>query len=319
MSEQDLTKHWANQKEKAGGVLGVKILLTIYRIGGRALFLPILYPVIFCYYLASKKQRQYSKEFFQNVNCKLQKLGQPCQKFSSFRHFLSFADMVLDKFNAWMGKVVIGKNAFYTENSESTIFNFEGGGKVFLCSHLGNVDALRAIEFKQKTAIVNAVFFTQNAKQVNSTLKKLAPQANFNVIATDTIGPDTAILLKEKIDKGEIVAIVGDRVPVVKKGVNKHRVVKANFLDMPCNFAQGPFILCSLLKCKVQLLFGLKNPKTKVIDIVCEDFANPITLSRTNREADLQKYIQQYANRLEYYTLKYPYQWFNFFDFFHQE
>ena len=83
MSEQDLTKHWANQKEKAGGVLGVKILLTIYRIGGRALFLPILYPVIFCYYLASKKQRQYSKEFFQNVNCKLQKLGQPCQKFSS--------------------------------------------------------------------------------------------------------------------------------------------------------------------------------------------------------------------------------------------
>ena len=163
MSEQDLTKHWANQKEKAGGVLGVKILLTIYRIGGRALFLPILYPVIFCYYLASKKQRQYSKEFFQNVNCKLQKLGQPCQKFSSFRHFLSFADMVLDKFNAWMAKVVIGKNAFYTENSESTIFNFEGGGKVFLCSHLGNVDALRAIEFKQKTAVVNAVFFTQNA------------------------------------------------------------------------------------------------------------------------------------------------------------
>ena len=69
----------------------------------------------------------------------------------------------------------------------------------------------------------------------------------------------------------------------------------------------------------MQLLFGLKNPKTKVIDIVCEDFANPITLSRTNREADLQKYIQQYANRLEYYTLKYPYQWFNFFDFFHQD
>ena len=68
----------------------------------------------------------------------------------------------------------------------------------------------------------------------------------------------------------------------------------------------------------MQLLFGLKNPKTHLLDIYCENFANPITLSRTNREADLQKYIQQYANRLEYYTLKYPYQWFNFFDFFHQ-
>ncbi|MBQ8477848.1 MAG: hypothetical protein IJ505_05090 [Succinivibrio sp.] len=318
MSKQDLNKHWSLQKEKVGGLIGLKLLLLLYRIGGKRLLLPILYLVIFCYYLSSRKQRQYSKEFFNLVNRKLQKLGQPCQKFSVFKHFLSFADMVIDKFLAWMGKIDFDKETCFIGDSDHQIHRLTNRGKIYLCSHLGNIDALRAMDYKRQFSTINAVVFTQNAKHVNSLLKNLAPQANFNLIATETIGPDTAILLKEKIDKGEIVAIVGDRVPVVTNGVNKHRVVKATFLDTPCNFAQGPFILSSLLKCEVQLLFGLKNPKTHLLDIYCENFANPITLSRTNREADLQKYIQQYANRLEYYTLKYPYQWFNFFDFFHQ-
>ncbi|MEE0891521.1 MAG: hypothetical protein U0M61_06750, partial [Succinivibrio sp.] len=117
MSKQDLNKHWSLQKEKVGGLIGLKLLLLLYRIGGKRLLLPILYLVIFCYYLSSRKQRQYSKEFFNLVNRKLQKLGQPCQKFSVFKHFLSFADMVIDKFLAWMGKIDFDKETCFIGDS----------------------------------------------------------------------------------------------------------------------------------------------------------------------------------------------------------
>jgi len=36
---------------------------------------------------------------------------------------------------------------------------------------------------------------------------------------------------------------------------------------------------------------------------------------RRNREADLEKWVRRYAERLEYYCRLAPYNWFNFYDF----
>ena len=59
--------HWAQQKESGGAVVGIRIMLFLYALGGRFLFKSILYFVIFFYYLVSKGPRNNSKYFLSLV------------------------------------------------------------------------------------------------------------------------------------------------------------------------------------------------------------------------------------------------------------
>ena len=97
-------------------------------------------------------------------------------------------------------------------------------------------------------------------------------------------GPDTAIQLQEKIDKGELIVIVGDRTPPAENG----RIVEAEFLGRKASFAMGPWILASLLGCPVYLFFCL--PQDDGYCIHFEPFAERIELPRKNRQAALESY-----------------------------
>ena len=44
-------------------------------------------------------------------------------------------------------------------------------------------------------------------------------------------------------------------------------------------------------------------------------FSEKITLNRKEREQDLQRYAQSFADALEQQCVKAPLQWFNFYDF----
>jgi len=48
-----------------------------------------------------------------------------------------------------------------------------------------------------------------------------------------------------------------------------------------------------------------------------ELFADEVTLNRGTREADLERWVRRYAERLEHYCRLAPYNWFNFYDFWH--
>ena len=84
-------------------------------------------------------------------------------------------------------------------------------------------------------------------------------------------------------------------------------------MGQPAPFPQGPFILASILRCPVDLLFALRQDGK--LHIHCESFANPLLLPRAERQFALQQAIDRYAKRLEHYALQSPLDWFNFFDF----
>jgi predicted LPLAT superfamily acyltransferase len=121
------------------------------------------------------------------------------------------------------------------------------------------------------------------------------------------------MMLKDKIDQGELIVIVGDRTPPAENG----RVVYADFLGQRAPFAQGPFILAHLLDCPVYLFFCLKEDNGYTIHL--EAFADKITLPRRGREAAITEQAQRYAQRLETYCQSAPLQWFNFYDFWRAE
>lgn len=84
-------------------------------------------------------------------------------------------------------------------------------------------------------------------------------------------------------------------------------------MGQPAPFPQGPFILASVLRCPVQLIFALRQQDK--LHIHCEPFADPLILPRAGREEAIQNAVDRYASRLEHYALRSPLDWFNFFDF----
>ena len=57
-------------------------------------------------------------------------------------------------------------------------------------------------------------------------------------------------------------------------------------MGQPAPFPQGPFILASILRCPVVLIFALRQQGKLVLH--CEPFADPLLLPRGERQQALQ-------------------------------
>ncbi|MGD1879205.1 MAG: hypothetical protein ACFB13_17090 [Kiloniellaceae bacterium] len=305
--------HWARLEER-GVYLGLRFMLLSYRVLGRGGFSLLLYPVIAYFFLAGRTARRASLDYLRAVYAmpegKRTLPRQPDWR-DSFRHFLCFGEAVLDKLLAWTGK--IGPEDVDFENLELfEALQKAGRGGVLITSHLGNAEVCRALGTRKGGAQINVLVHTKHAENFNRLMREQSSQSTVALIETTEVGPDTAIMLRERVEKGEFVVIVGDRTPASLSP--RHSF--ATFLGRPAPFPQGPFILAALMKCPVQLLFCLK--RNDRFRIVFEPFSDGIKLPRKNRSEALDELVARFAERLEYHCLAAPFQWFNFFDFWDQ-
>lgn len=63
----------------------------------------------------------------------------------------------------------------------------------------------RALAVNERQVKVNAVVFTDHARRFNDLLQQVNADFGVNLIEVTHLGPDTAILLREKVDNGELV------------------------------------------------------------------------------------------------------------------
>ncbi|MGR6833565.1 glycosyltransferase family 2 protein [Aliivibrio wodanis] len=304
--------HWSSHAER-GTILGIQFLLWIYSTFGRSVFSVLLKPVMAYYYLRGGSVKQASDDFIQQVNAYARVKGITLpEKLTPYRHLVSFGETMLDKLAAWRGDFSEKNLIVHGIEHYEKLFKREKG-IVMLGSHLGNLELCRALSRRHKDLKINALVFTEHAERFNAVMKAVNPQSDINLIQVSKMGPDTAILLQQKIDAGEWIVIVGDRTSVTKED----RVIWADFLGKPAPFPQGPFMLASILKQPVYLMFGLRDDtqKDSRFDVYFEPFSEQIILPRGQREEALQEVVQNYAQRLEHFTLKAPSQWYNFFNF----
>jgi len=225
------------------------------------------------------------------------------------RHFLDFAEKSLETFAAWTG--AIGPERIVTDDG-AAMAAAEGKGALLIVSHLGNVELSRAALTGARRAALTVLVHTRHAEHYNRLLRRFQPEAGVNLLQVTEIGPETAILLEERVARGEWVAIAGDRTPVSGEG----RASTAEFLGRPARFSDGPYILAHLLGCPVYLLFCLREGDGYRLRF--EDFAERISLPRRDRAAALALLAGRYAARLEELASEDPFQWYNFFDFWAQ-
>lgn len=305
--------HWAQQQE-VKGLWGMRLMLLVWRLLGRKAFSLLLYPVVGVYWLTASTARKASQSWISRVRAQLITRRMPVpSNLTSYQHFLRFGGAMLDKIASWRGELHIGRDVVFAPGAEDTLNVSDPRGKLLLASHLGDVEACRALAQLQGSKTINALVFSDNAQRFKQIMEEMAPQAGLNLLPVNDIGPDTAILLKEKLDRGEWIAIVGDRIAVNTQRGGEWRVCWSRFMGQVAPFPQGPFILASILRCPVDLIFALRQQEK--LHIHCEPFADPLLLPRATRQQALQNTVDRYAERLEHYALQSPLDWFNFFDF----
>ncbi|MCW8195257.1 acyltransferase [Proteobacteria bacterium 005FR1] len=301
-------QHWSEINE-ATSVLGIRILFFVYRVLGRGVFNLFLMPVIAWYFCFQGRARRASLSYLRRVRAQggLPE-GGPLW-LANIKHFYSFGIGLLDKLAAWSGGLTPGEVRYCERREEFLKVVRSGRGCLLIASHLGNMEVSRMMADTHKRVKLNILVHTKHAESFNKLLKELDEASCLNLIQVTEVTPATAVMLNEKIQAGEVVVIAGDRTAVTGSG----RESEANFLGAPAALPQGPYILASILRCPVYLIFSVREGKNYRIFI--ELFAERIRLSRREREQELSEWAQRFADRLAEYTLRYPLQWFNFYDF----
>ena len=299
--------HWTEVEER-GIIWGMHFLLKVYLLFGRKVLQVFLRPVVSYYWLINTKGRAASQQYLEKI-AKYQ--SDPAINASlkcSYRHFISFANALIDKLAAWSGSLTLDDVEY---NGREAVMHYldQGQGVLILGSHLGNLEVCQVIAKLRRNVTINVLVHTKHTEKFNTLLNKYADSGRLNLIQVSNVNAATAMLLQDKIEAGELVIIAADRTPISEQG----RVAQADFLGQTANFPQGPFILALLLKCPVFTLFCLKQQAKQVIYF--EPFIDGLGVPRKQRTAAIQHYVEKFANRLQDYCVKEPLQWFNFYDF----
>lgn len=317
-NERDKATHWMNVKERRG-FSGMKLLWKLYRWGGRPLFAVIGWPVTGVFYLTGTAAKKASEKFLTRVNEERTRRGLPTETLSGLTHFRAFTMSMLDRLAAWVGDLTLWKDVdFADEESRKLLCEppADGRGKLVLVSHLGVAEATRALAQHDRAVPVWALVYDEHAPRFKAMLEDVAPDASRHIIAVNNLGVDTAARLEEAIARGEWVAIAADRTPNDQSS-RGGRTATASFLGHDAPFPVGPFVLANLLKCDVVTLFAVRVGDKLLIS--CRPFASEIQLPRKTRDEALAQYASQWAKTLEDQAVAHPYQWFNFYDFWHED
>lgn len=309
--------HWSKMAEIGTG-WGLEFTFALYRLLGERATRLLLHPIVFWFFLAAPGARRASSEYLSRLHA-VDGFGHIPTWRDNYRHLHAFANTALDKVAAWMGRIDL-KRIVFEKQADLYALRDSGRGAVIIGSHLGSLETARALAAHLgQSRKINAIVYTDHAVRFNAILARANPGFAMNLIQVSQLGPDTAIALMEKIERGELLFIVGDRTPPAENG----RVSTVEFLGAPALFAQGPFILANLLKCPVYLFFCLaeenesKEGARRRFRIHFERFAERVELPRRARNEALQALAQRYADRLAYFCRLAPLQWFNFYDFWH--
>ncbi len=277
--------------------------------------------IVFFFCLGAGEVRKRSHLYLMHIG-KLQ--NRRISSWNVYLHVLSFALSMIEKIRGWAGKISLSELEVQKDDIENLVGQIDSGkGAFVLCSHLGNIEAMRSLtEYHKKHSTKDFQVFPvvdfSGTRRFNDLLQKLNPDLMKNCFDANSIGVETAISMREKMESGNLVAIAGDRT----SGHSQNRFIPLTFLGERANFPEGAFVLANLFKFPVYFIFAFRkrdldiaSPYEFHIIRAKTDLGNT-HLSQREKAAAL---AEEYVRHLERYCLEHPYQWYNFYNFWQKE
>jgi len=273
---------------------------------GRRVLSPLLYGIVLYFFLFGRQARKSAWEYQRRLaqwSARPELL--PTQR-RVFGQFMAFADSLLDKLDVWNGKLRLEQIDIVDPAGLRTQLRGQRG-QMLVGAHLGNLEVCRALAELGEKVTMNVLVHTKHAERFNRLLGE-AGATHLRLIQVSELNPMIMLQLSERLDRGEWLAIAGDRV-----ALHGGRNAKVDFLGGTAAFPQGPWLLAGLLKCPIHLIFCLKGANG--YRVILEPFADAIEWRRSDRQQVIRQWAQRYADRLSHYCLQAPQQWFNFYPF----
>ena len=207
--------------------------------------------------------------------------------FSVYRNFLSMGKIVIDRF-AMYG----GRSFKFDLDEKNCLAEMTKGEKGFVIasSHVGNFElAGYSISLGEKR--LNALVYAAETEAVMAERQKMFGQRNIRMVPVSE-DMQHLFIVSSALADGEVVAVPADRL------FGSEKSVSCTFFGETAKFPAGPYALAAAREVPVIAVFVMKTGVTtySISAIKVEDAAS-------------------FAAVLEETVRKYPYQWFNFFNF----
>lgn len=294
--------NWYQMHERGAGRVRMEFLWWIYRLCGLRVLKWFVGLISTFIAIGARGGRIASKKYKSVLNAYETKNKCRVSRFSSFAHIRAFAYSAVDKMSAICDKKTpirfeINDDADWQELQKNLSAN---QGVFFICSHLGNIEALCAIPNaadKKMHAFMNV---EQNAV-FRSFIERHAKYKNTVIHPTEDIDVAMAGEIYDALARGELVMMAGDRQSPNAPG----KTIKSKCLGHGCALPAGVFRFARACNCPVFAIANMNVGGAKYRVFV-----------RQIDTKNLDKMASEYMGFIEKLILQYPTQWFNFFDFF---
>jgi predicted LPLAT superfamily acyltransferase len=297
---------WTQDAEFGTGAFRLRLLFGVYRLLGAGFLKAAILPIVLAALVFRKNARRASHGYFARLHAFSGRPELRPTLMNSFRHLYSFAASLVDKLGAWTGNAAGRGVEQCSKEAVRRIFeNLEAGKGVFaLCSHLGNTDLLRAMASdREKKIALNVFVETSRSREFNAFIARMNPDAALNILPVTEIGIETASLVKAKLEGGEMAAMAADR----EAALNEKSGAPLDFLGGRALFPKGAFRFLRLMECDFCFTFICRNKKGGYD--MHTDFFEAAAAQKPG------EVMAAFVRRLEGLVLQYPYQWYNFYDF----
>ena len=297
------TQHWSGRRE-GGGRFAVWLIRTIGLRLGRPVARALLYPITLYFFFRRGPERRASRAFLSRA------LGRPAGAWAVLRHIHCYAATILDRAFLLARSTrgfdirVHGLDQLETQIAQRR-------GVLLLGAHIGSFEALRVLAEARPELRVRMIMDRGQTPALTELLHALNPAIADMVIDAGGDGGGIALAICDAAAAGALIGLLGDR---ARPG---EATRDADFYGAPAAFPVAPYLIASVLELPLVLCFGLYRGGNRY-DVYFETLAQRVQIPRAERAVRLAQWTQRYAARLEHYTRLDPYNWFNFYDFWHR-